>query len=269
MLNRLPAVMITGASSGIGATYADRFARRGHDLVLVARDDTRMHALASRLKQDTNASIDVLKADLTVSADLVAVEIRLREDETIGVLVNNAGIAAHGSFTTQDAENVETLIRLNVTALTRLTVTAVTRYLRQGTGSIINVASIGALDPDLLLGAYGATKAFVLALSESLQSEVASRGIFVQALLPGATRTEIWERSGRDVNALSEAMDVNELVDAALVAFDRREKVTFPTLPHAAKWDAFVAARRAILADIANAHPAARYAFTGNPPRHV
>ena len=147
MSKELRTVLITGASTGIGAIYADRFAHRGHDLVLVARDETRMRALASRLEQETHVSIDLLKADLTSPADLARVESRLREDERIGVLVNNAGAAAHGSFAEPDPDALERLIRLNVTAPTRLSAAVIPRYLRQGGGAIINVASVAALAP--------------------------------------------------------------------------------------------------------------------------
>jgi short-subunit dehydrogenase len=260
MSNQLPAILVTGASSGIGAIYADRFAHRGHDLVLVARDDTRMRALATRLEQETRVDIDILKADLTSRADLAQVESRLRTDERIGVLVNNAGAAAHGSFADPDPDAFERLIQLNVTALTRLTAAVVPRYLRQGAGAIINLASALALAPEFPLGVYGATKSYVLTLSQTLQSELGGRGIYVQAVLPAATRTEIWERSGRDVNALNAVMDATEMVDAALAGFDRREAVTLPSLPDVKQWEAFDAARRAMLPNLSNAHAADRYA---------
>ena len=218
-----------------------------------------MRALASRLEQDTHVSIDILKADLTSPADLARVESRLREDERIGVLVNNAGAAAHGSFAEPDPDALERLIRLNVTAPTRLSAAVIPRYLRQGSGAIINVASVAALAPEIPMGAYGATKSYVLALSQSLQSELGARGVYVQAVLPARTRTEIWERSGRDVNALTGVMDANEMVDAALVGFDRREAVTLPSLPDATQWEAFDVARRAMLPNFPNARPAERY----------
>ena len=132
MSRNLPSVLITGASSGIGAVYADRFAHRGHDLVLVARDKVRMTALAGRLGATTGAFVDVLPADLTEPADLRRVEQRLREDDQIGILINNAGAAAPGGVTNPDLEAFDRLIRLNVTAVTRLAGAAGTRFASRG-----------------------------------------------------------------------------------------------------------------------------------------
>lgn len=259
MTQTRPTVLITGASTGIGATYAERFARRGHDLVLVARDEARLNALADRLRQENAVAVDILRADLTAAEDLARVEARLREDAKIGILINNAGAAAHGGFADQDPDALERLIRLNVTALTRLAGAVTPRFLAAGTGAIVNIASVVALAPEFGLGVYAATKAFVLTLSQSLQVELGPRGLYVQAVLPAATRTEIWERSGRDVNTLEGVMDVGELVDAALVGFDRRESVTIPPLPDAAQWEAFDAARRAMLPNFRQEHAAERY----------
>ena len=253
-------VLITGASTGIGAVYADRFARRGHNLVLVARDQARLEALAARLRKETGVSIDLLPADLTVAADLERVEARLRSDDSIGILVNNAGAAAAGTLTKPDLAAMERIIRLNVTAVTLLSGAVVPRFLERGSGAIINLASIVGVAPEITLGVYGATKAFVLSLSQNMQVELGPRGIYVQAVLPAATRTEIWERSGRDVNSLKGVMDVNEMVDAALVGFDRREEVTIPSLPDAGQWAAFEGARKAMLPNFPNEHAAARYA---------
>src|SRR3984893_9348872 len=116
----IPSVLITGASTGIGATYADRFAHRGHDLVLVARDRKRMEALATRLRQETGVAIDIIQADLTQAAELAVVEARLRDDARIGILINNAGTALGGSFIEQSTDDVTRLVALNTTALLRL-----------------------------------------------------------------------------------------------------------------------------------------------------
>lgn len=254
-----PSALVTGASTGIGAVYADRLARRGYDLVLVARDEKRLADLAARLRAETGTAIDVLRADLTVAADLGAVEARLRDDPRISLLVNNAGAAVPGGFEAPDLDAFERLIRLNVTAVTRLVGAVVPRFIAAESGAIINVASVVALAPEFPLGIYGATKAYVLALSQSLQAEVGPKGIYVQAVLPGATRTEIWERAGRSVEDLAAVMEVGDMVDAALVGFDRREAVTIPPLPDEGQWQAFNGARLAMLPNFAQSQPAARY----------
>ena len=153
MVRQLPTVLVTGASSGIGATYADRFARRGHDLVLVARDQPRMEELAARLRAETKVKIDVVRADLTVSDDLARIEARLRDDDGIGVLVNNAGVAAPGGFINADLDAMDRLIRLNVTAVTRLVGAVVPRFLARGEGAIVNIASVVGLAPEISFGA--------------------------------------------------------------------------------------------------------------------
>jgi len=252
-------VLITGASTGIGAIYADRFARRGHDLVLVARDKARLDALAARLRQEHSVAVDVLQADLTKSADLIAVEKRLRDDAHIGILINNAGAAQSGGFIEQTPESNERLITLNTTALVRLASAVAPRFAKAGEGAIINIGSVVGLAPEFGMTVYGATKAFVLFLSQGLSLELAPKGVYVQAVLPAGTRTEIWERAGIDINTLPELMGVDELVDAALVGFDRRELVTIPPLQNATRWDALDAARQGLLSEIKQSQVAQRY----------
>ncbi|RMT88236.1 Short chain dehydrogenase/reductase family oxidoreductase [Pseudomonas amygdali pv. sesami] len=258
-MTTLPTVLITGASSGIGAIYAERFARRGHNLVLVARDKPRLDALAARLGKENDVAVEVLQADLTNSADLTALETRLRDDARIGVLINNAGIAQSGGFIEQSAEAIEKLVALNIVALTRLAAAVAPRFAQSGTGSIVNLGSVVGLAPELGMTVYGATKAYVLFLSQGLNLELAPKGVYIQAVLPAATRTEIWERAGIDLNTLPEVMDVEELVDAALVGFDRRELVTIPPLHVAGRWDALDGARQGLLSDIRQANAAERY----------
>lgn len=255
----IPSVLITGASTGIGATYAERFARRGHDLVLVARDKARMEALAARLRQENGVAIDIVQADLTKADDLASVETRLRDDARIGILVNNAGANVGGSFTEQATDDVARMVALNTTALLRLASAVAPRLAKAGDGAIINIGSVVGLAPEFGMTVYGATKAFVLFLSQGLSLELAPKGLYVQAVLPAATRTEIWERSGVDIDTLPAVMEVDELVDAALVGFDRREPVTIPPLPDAAQWDALQAARQIMIPGFAQVHAAARY----------
>jgi short-subunit dehydrogenase len=258
-MSQIPAVLITGASTGIGATYAERFARRGHDLVLVARDAVRMEALASRLRQETGAAIDILQADLTKAEDLVKVETRLRDDERIGVLVNNAGTAIGGTFVDQNADDMTKLVALNATALVRLASAIAPRLANAGEGAIVNIGSVVGLVPEFGMTVYGATKAFVLFLSQGLAHELGPKGVYIQAVLPATTRTEIWNHVGADVNAMNNVMEVGDLVDAALVGFDRREPVTIPPLHDGSQWDALDGARKAMLGNLVNALPAERY----------
>ncbi|WP_372381766.1 SDR family NAD(P)-dependent oxidoreductase [Xanthomonas sp. NCPPB 1068] len=253
------AVLITGASAGIGAVYAERFAQRGHDLVLVARDQARLNALATRLQGAHGISVDVLQADLTQPADVGKVEARLRDDAQIGVLINNAGIAQSDGILEQNAETIERLIALNITALTRLSAAVAPRFAQSGSGAIVNLGSVVGFAPEFGMSVYGATKAFVLFLSQGLHLELGAKGVYVQAVLPAGTRTEIWERAGIDINTLSDLMDVGELVDAALVGFDRRELVTIPPLHVAERWDALEGARQGVLSDLKQAAAAERY----------
>lgn len=261
-----PSVLITGASTGIGATYAERFARRGHDLVLVARDKARLDALAARLRQDNGVSVDVLQADLTQTSDLSSVEARLRDDTRIGILVNNAGAAQSGSFIEQTPDVNGRLVALNTTALVRLASAVAPRFVQAGEGAIVNIGSVVGLAPEFGMTVYGATKAFVLFLSQGLSLELSPKGVYVQAVLPAGTRTEIWERAGVDINTLPELMEVGELVDAALVGFDRRELVTIPPLHNAARWDALDAARQGLLSEIRQSQVAQRYETASQLP---
>jgi hypothetical protein len=254
--------LVTGASAGIGAVYADRLARRGYDLVLVARNHDRLTGLARRLSSETGRTVEALVADLDDPGDLARVEARLRTDPAITLLVNNAGVGATAPLLQADVDRMEAMIRLNVVALTRLTYAAVPGFVARGGGTIVNVASIVAVSPETLNGVYGGTKAFVLALSQSLDHELGGRGVRVQAVLPGATATEFWDLAGTPLDQLpsSIVMSAGDLVDSALVGLDRGEIVTIPSLPDGAEWDRFDAARRAMAGRLSNARPAARYA---------
>lgn len=258
-MTTLPTVLITGASTGIGAIYAERFAQRGHDLVLVARDHGRLQTLATRLRSEHNVAIDVLQADLTQLGDLARVEARLRDDASIGILINNAGAAQAGSFIEQSTDSIAHLVALNTTALVRLASAIAPRLAKSGGGAIINIGSVVGLAPEFGMSVYGATKAFVLFLSQGLSLELSPQGVYVQAVLPAATRTEIWDRAGIDINTLSDIMEAGDLVDAALVGFDRREPVTIPPLQEGERWNALQAARQGLLSQIKQSVVAQRY----------
>lgn len=258
--NNQGTALITGGSTGIGAVYADRLAKRGHDLILVARDEARLNALAERLRAETGVRVEVIKADLTNKADLVKLEARLAGDTAITTLVNNAGVAGANDFIGSDPDAFEKLIQLNVTAVTRLAAAAARNFVPRNTGAIINLASVVGLIPELGMPVYGATKAYVLYLTQGLRAQLANSAVRLHAVLPGATRTEIWERSGSDINAMdpSTVMDVDDMVDAALAGFDQGELVTIPSLPDAADWEGALAAKAKLYPNLSRNEPAAR-----------
>ena len=252
--------VVTGASSGIGAIYADRLARRGYDLVLVARRRRRLDGLAKYLRDTTGRSIEVVAADLNDAVDLAGIETILRDGADIRMLVNNAGVGATGSILSSDVGKMCEMIALNVTALTRLVYAAAPGFATRG-GTIINIASAVGIAPEILNGVFGGTKAFVLALTLSLHNELAGKNVRIQAVLPGATATDFWETAGLPVGHLSGeiVMRPDEMVDAALAGLDQGELITVPSLPDAADWLAYGAARQKLIPNLSRSVPASRY----------
>ncbi|MCC6070334.1 SDR family NAD(P)-dependent oxidoreductase [Massilia sp. GCM10020059] len=263
--SNLGTALITGASTGIGALYAERLAARGYDLILVARNEDRLQDLAGRLEQHSGRKVRTVRADLTVDDELRQVETLLRTDSSITMLVNNAGVGATGPLLESDIGKMDDMIALNVTALTRLTYAAAPGFAARGHGTFINIASIVAIAPELLNGVYGATKAYVLALSQSLKHELGERGVRVQVVLPGATATEFWSAAGLPVEHLPQeiVMRADAMVDAALAGLDLGEFATLPGLEDGAKYQAFESARTAMHGELSGSAPASRY--TGRP----
>jgi short-subunit dehydrogenase len=259
--NKSGTALITGASGGIGAVYADRLARRGYDLILVARDKTAMDTLAKDLAANTGVSIRVLPADLTVEPDLHRVEQVLREDRSISLLLNNAGAATLGAFHQADIERLSRDIQLNVVAPTRLAHAVLPGFLARNRGGLINIASVMSQMVQPGISVYGATKSYLLHFSEVLALELAASAVRVQAVLPGATRTALWDGSGVELKDLPSeiVMDVDEMVDAALAGFDQGERITLPSLPDTADWQRLVQARTDLQPNLSRQHPAPRY----------
>ncbi|QBQ99166.1 SDR family NAD(P)-dependent oxidoreductase [Paraburkholderia pallida] len=253
--------LITGASSGIGAIYAEQLARRGYDLILVARNRDRLIDLANRITNETRQNVEIIDADLNDRAALAGVETKLREDASITLLVNNAGVGTHTPLLDSDVESMTRLIELNVTALTRLTYAAVPGFVARGKGAVINISSIVAISPETLNGVYGGSKAFVLAFSQSLHHELADKGVQVQAVLPGATATDFWQTGGLPIEHLPAGivMSASDMVEAALTGFDRRELVTIPSLHAGEEWDAYESARQTMAPHLSTDTPAPRY----------
>ena len=253
--------VITGASTGIGAIYANRLARMGYDLIIVARNQNRLNQMASHITADTARNVEAVAADLNDAQQLRALEAKLREDASITLLVNNAGVGTHTPLLSSDVDQMEAMINLNVTALTRLAYAVVPGFVARGAGAIINISSIVGIAPELLNGVYGGTKAFVLAFSQSLHHELAEKGIQIQAVLPGATATPFWDNGGLPLEQLDKSivMSAYDLVDAALVGFAQGELVTIPSLHNDADWQAMEQRRQAMLPNLSSNVPAERY----------
>jgi hypothetical protein len=230
--------LITGASTGIGAVYADRLAKRGYDLILVARNEERFLEAAARLKS-TGRRIETIAADLMNKEDVQRVAERLSNDTTITALVNNAGLGSAGKLLDSKIDDLESMIYLNVTALTRLALAALPAFVARKNGLLINIASVVALAPDLLNGTYSGTKAYVVNFTQALKNELEGTGVTIQAVLPGATATPFWEKAGRPVEDLPSeiVMTAEDMVDASLAGLDQHELVTIPALPDAADWE--------------------------------
>lgn len=253
--------LITGASSGIGAIYADRLARQGYDLILVARRTDRLEQVAHSIRKATGREVETLVADLGDSTDLRRVEARVTNDRQIALLVNNAGIGSTARALDADVDTMSAMVSINVEALMRLSYAAVPAFVARGRGTIVNIASVVAVAPELLNGVYGGTKAFVLAFSQSLRHELDGTGVQVQVVLPAATATDFWEVSGQPLEHLPSeiVMRADDLVDAALTGLARGEFATIPALHDESRWNDFEAARRAMAGQLSTSTPAARY----------
>jgi short-subunit dehydrogenase len=259
--------LITGASSGIGKVYAEKLARRGYDLVLVARDTARLETVAQSLSRETGVTAEVLTADLSRADDVTRVERKLESDPALDFFVNNAGIATMGPQLETPVAAIEKLIAVNVTAATRLALAAGRAFAARGHGSIVNMASVVAVNPERFNAVYSGSKGFVLTLTRALKRELDEKGVTIQAVLPGITKTEIWERSGRDPSTLNPdfAMETDEMVDAALAGLDQGELVTIPSLPDAQDLADYEAARRKLFPNLSWKHAAARYGVPRKP----
>lgn len=251
--------LVTGASAGIGAVYADRLARRGYDLILTARRTERLKALADKLAAETGQKIETVAADLANQADVKRVEDLLSSDTRITMLVNNAGAASVTPLINSNVDEMSKMISVNVDALVRLSYAAAPKFVERGNGTIINIASVTALGPEQLNGVYGASKAFVLAFSQSLKHELADKGVRIQVVLPGATATDIWPNAGVPIDNLPKeiVMSVEAMVDASLAGLDQGEFATVPSLGDPAKWQAYDQLRGELAKSLWA--PAARY----------
>src|ERR1700744_5366342 len=253
--------LVTGASTGIGAVYADRLAKRGYDLILVARSADKLQSVAGKISSATGRNVETVKADLTRPADVQKIADRLAADTAITALINNAGVAVGGKLLDSDPNALDDMIQLNVTAFTRLAVAAAKSFAARSKGLIVNIGSVVALAPELLNGSYSGTKAYVQNFSAALKNELAGKGVTVQVVLPGATATELWGNAGVDINTLPAewVMTTENMVDASLAGLDKGEFATIPALPNIADYEAYEKARLALLPNLSRRLPAERY----------
>jgi hypothetical protein len=225
--------LVTGATSGIGAAFARRFARERRDLILVARDADRLTEFAARLVEQHGIDVETLVADLSTDAGCAAVETRVGDpDRPVEILVNNAGVGQRRSFVTNDVDDEERLLRLNVRAVMRLTHAALPGMSERGHGDIVNVSSVAGFGPTNPGSSYPASKAWVTNFSESIHLAVRDRGIRVMALCPGFVRTEFHARAGIDMDQLPEQLwlDADDVVHDGLTDLRRGRPVSTPSV---------------------------------------
>lgn len=256
-----PLAVVTGASSGIGALYADRLAARGHALLLVARRAERLDRQALMLRQRHPVAVHTLVADLEQPGDLAALE-QLLQTRPVSVLVNNAGAGGLGPVAASTPDRLERLIRLNVVALTRLSHAALAGFQARQAGTLVNIASIMAMAPSKGAAAYSGSKAYVLNFTRSLQLEHAGSPIRIQVVLPGPVRTEFFTAQGLSDAVFSpdSFISAEALVDAALAGLDAGEAVTCPTLREHSVWTHLEQARARFLGETMAGKVASRYA---------
>lgn len=262
MSNHRRFAVVTGASSGIGVSYAERMAERGYNLILVARRRDRLEDIAAKIQIKTQRLVEIVTADLADANDLLRVEALLTERDDIDFLINNAGLGALGPTSKVSADALENLIKINILALTRLTHAVLPGLLRRNSGTIINIASMIAVMPTPTGAGYSGSKAYVLNFTRSLQMELSKTKVIVQAVLPGPVRTEFFEASGLAAAPFPNElfMSADQLVDTALQALEQGELVCFPSLENASLWTAFEDARIALSrALMQSGKPATRY----------
>lgn len=264
-----PRALITGASAGIGAVFAERLARQGYDLIVVARRRERLDGLTQRLQRDHGTAVQVLAADLTQPADLQMVEQHAGADPALDLLINNAGFPGYRSFVDLDPDQAEELIRLHIVATTRLTRAALSGMVARDWGSIINVASMLAFSASLPGSAalpkravYAACKAYIVSFTELLHHELEGTHVQVQALCPGlVSGTEFHESvPGFDRSRLAQAgVGPEEVVTAALAGLRLGEVICAPGLDDPALLDAVRVAERRLVERGARGALAPRY----------
>lgn len=254
-----PKALVTCASCAVGLTYADRLARRGYDLLLLASAGDRPFSLARTLRAENGVEVNVMVGDISTNRYLDEVDALLNKGAGFDVVLNSLGLQPGKSLAEERPTELDRQIAMNIRAYARISAAASRSMAQRRRGAIINVTSAIGLAPELAAGANGASRAFVMALTRSMQNELLPHGVYVQLVLVAATRTEVWSPPNRELETLPGMMTVADLVDAALVGFDRSEAVTIPSLADTRRLKSFDRARTQLLDNLVNSEPVRRY----------
>lgn len=254
-----PKALVTCTSCAVGLTYADRLARRGYDLLLLASAGDRPSSLARTLRAENGVEVNVMVGDISTNRYLDEVDALLNKGAGFDVVLNSLGLQPGKSLAEERPTELDRQIAMNIRAYARICAASSRSMARRRRGAIINVTSAIGLAPELVAGANGASKAFVMALTRSMQNELSPHGVYVQLVLAAATRTDVWSPPNCELETLPGMMTVADLVDAALVGFDRSEAVTIPSLADTRRLKSFDRARTQLLDDLVNSEPARRY----------
>jgi len=252
--------VVTGASSGIGAVYAERLAVRGHSLLLVARRPDRLASTKDRLSSNYRVEVATLVADLERPLDVSDLEARVAADD-VTFVVNNAGAGGLGRSEDITADQLERIIQLNITALTRLSHAALAGFRKREAGVLVNIGSMMAHAAAASAAAYSGSKAYVLSFTRSLQMEYAGSPIRIQLVMPGPIRTEFFSSQGvsESVFPPESYLAPEQLVDAALAGLDAGESITIPSMLDEQSWTALEVARCEFVKAMMSGKVAVRY----------
>lgn len=259
--NKMGTAVVTGASSGLGEVFAERLAKRGYDLKLVARRKDKLDVLAEKLESKYGIKVTNLVADLGLDTDLEKVAEELRNDKSITLLINNAGTSTLTSVTKTSVMKQKEMVNVNITALMLLSNAILPQFLEKNEGTLINIASVLGFYSLPISAVYSGTKGFVIQYTKGLQEEVKGTNIHIQLVNPATTATELWEVGGVPLSALEQStiMTSENCVDAILSGLDKGELITHPSVNDQNLIDVYEEARIKLLQGSQSGQPAERY----------